>query len=299
LAWLTLGYTQIVILWGGYVRAAGAGNGCGPNWPLCDGQFLPQHPQLKMLIEFLHRASSGLDGILVLGLMVGAFWLFPVRHPARKSAMAAAIFLVVEALLGAALVLFGWVGQNASAARVAADGLHLANTLLLLASIGLTAGFASGMPSPARSAPRRTRAWFVVALALVLATGICGVMAALADTLYPATSLQAGLRLDFSGAGHALERLRVIHPAIALLVGLLLLWLVLDGLPRPAAKLARRLGWAVAAAVLLQWSTGLLDVGLLAPVGLQIVHLFTADLLWLTLVFFAAASCASVAECPS
>jgi len=291
----------MVILWGAYVRAAGAGNGCGPNWPLCDGQFLPEHAQIKMLIEFLHRASSGVDAVLVGGLLAGGLWLFPRRSMVRKAAAGAAIFLVIEALLGAALVLFGWVGQNASAARVAADGLHLANTLLLLAAVGLTAGFAAGGfgAGGLGTGKRRTTVLLGAALAAVMATGICGVMAALADTLYPATSLQSGLRLDFSGGAHGLERLRVIHPAMAVLAGLFLLWLVLDGLPRPNGALARGLGWAVAAAVLLQWSTGVLDVSLLAPVALQILHLFSADVLWLTLVFFAAATCASVAECPS
>ncbi|MGH9394920.1 MAG: COX15/CtaA family protein [Terriglobales bacterium] len=296
-AWITLGYTLLVILWGAYVRAAGAGNGCGASWPLCDGQFLPAHPQLKMLIEFLHRASSGVDGVLIGGLALGAWWRFPRQHAVRRAAAAAAVFLVLEALLGAALVLFGWVGQNGSAARVAADGLHLANTLLLLACVALTAGLASGLPAPIGGA-QRTRRLLGAGLLGVLATGVCGVMAALADTLHPVHDLAAGLRADVAASGTMLERLRLIHPAIAVAVGLYLLYLVHDGLPRPSTVLARRLGWGLAGAVLLQWSSGLLDVSLLAPVWLQLVHLFTADLLWLTLVFFAAASCGSVAACP-
>lgn len=280
-----LAYNVLVILWGTYVRAAGAGNGCGPNWPLCDGQFLPSHPKIKMLIEFAHRASSGVDVILIVALIVGAFWLFPRRHAVRQGAIASGVFIVTEALLGAALVLFGWVGTNTSAARVTADSLHLANTLCLLACVAMTAAWASGLPE-LHWQGQRTRAKLLTGVIGVLLTAICGAMAALADTIFPSQSLAAGLHADFSGTTALLERLRVIHPAVAVLVGLYLLWLVLDGLPRPHTAAVRRLGYGLAAAVLLQWGCGALDILLLTPVWMQIAHLLTADLLWLTLVLY-------------
>ena len=288
--WVVLAYTQLVILWGTYVRAAGAGNGCGPNWPLCDGQFLPSHPKLKMLIEFLHRASSGVDAVLIFGLFAGALWLYPRRHRVRRAAWFAAGFLVSEALLGAALVLFGWVGENASPARVSADSLHLLNTLLLLASILLTALWASGVAATRRPIPRR-QSWLLgAAIAAMLVTAICGAMTALADTLFPATTLQAGLRQDWSAVAPLLERLRVIHPAMAIATGLFLIYFVTLALPRPQDALPRRLGYGLIAAVLLQWGLGALDVLQLAPIPLQILHLLGADLLWLTLIAFTAAA---------
>jgi heme A synthase len=287
-AWGVLAYNLAVILWGAYVRAAGAGNGCGDNWPLCDGQFLPAHPQIKMLIEFLHRASSGVDAVLVLGLLAGALWLYPRRHAVRRGAAAAVFFIVTEALLGAALVLFQWVGQNTSPARIAADAAHLANTLCLLAALALTAAWASGL-----AAPRCMPGWKLdLALLAVLATGICGAVAALADTLFPAQSLALALRQDFSGSTAILERLRVVHPVVAVAAGLYLLWLVFDGLPRPGRRLTRGLGYGLAAAVLVQWAGGGLDVMLLAPIPMQMLHLATADLLWILLLLFTAATLA-------
>lgn len=287
-AWVVLAYNVAVILWGAYVRAAGAGNGCGDNWPLCDGQFLPAHPQIKMLIEFLHRATSGVDAVLVFGLLAGAVWLYPKRHVVRRGAAAAALFIVTEALLGAALVLFQWVGQNTSPARIAADATHLANTLCLLAALALTAIWASGV-----AAPRRAPGWRLnLAIIAVLTTAICGAVAALADTLFPAQSLTVALRQDFSGSTALLERLRVIHPAVAIVAGLYLLWLVFDGLPRPGQRLARDLGYGLAAAVLVQWAGGALDVLLLAPVPMQMLHLASADLLWILLLLLTAATMA-------
>lgn len=291
-----LGYNLAVIVWGTYVRAAGAGNGCGPNWPLCDGQFLPQHPQVKMLIEFLHRASSGVDAVLLLAMAAGAWWLWPRRSRVRRAAGWAVFFLVTEALLGAALVLFGWVGQNASAARVAADATHLLNTMLLLASIALTAALASGLEAPRWTGPERWKLGLGVIGLLV--TAVCGAMAALADTLFPSLSLAAGLRQDFSGTSALLDRLRVIHPAVAIAVGLYLLWLVVEGLPRPSTRLAPGLGYGLIAAVALQWACGAADVLLLAPTAMQLLHLLTADLLWLTLVLYAAARLSAAPVAP-
>lgn len=289
-AWAVLGYNLLVILWGAYVRAAGAGNGCGDNWPLCDGQFLPQHPQVKMLIEFLHRVSSGVDAFLVLGLWAGALWLYPQRHRVRRGASAALFFIITEALLGAALVLFGWVGQNASPARVTADATHLVNTLFLLAAVLFTAAWASGLPAARWRGQGRKARLLGAALAAFLVTAVCGAMAALADTLFPSQSLAAGLRQDFSGSTRGLERLRVLHPAVAILAGLYFLYLVVEGLPHPPSALARRLGYGLAVAVLLQWALGGLDVMLLAPIAMQMAHLLVADLLWLLLLLYATAS---------
>lgn len=288
-AWLVLAYTQLVILWGTYVRAAGAGNGCGPNWPLCDGQFLPHAPKLKMFIEFFHRVSSGLDGVLILGLWAGAMWLYPRRHRVRRAATAALVFVGIESLLGAALVLFRWVGSNASPARVTADALHLINTMLLLAAVLVTALWASGL-GPARwrergrGGPRRVG--LGVGVAAVLVTAVCGVMAALADTLYPAVSLAAGFRLDFSHAAPVLERLRVLHPLVAITAGLVLMAIVMAGWGVP--RRLPVLGYLVIAAVGLQWAAGAADIALLTPIPVQILHLLGADLVWLAFVAYAA-----------
>jgi cytochrome c oxidase assembly protein subunit 15 len=296
-AWSVVGITLAVILWGAYVRAAGAGNGCGDNWPLCGGQFFPSHPKLTTLIEFAHRASSGVDALLALFLFLAALHFFPRRHRVRRAAGWGLIFMGMEALLGAALVLFGWVGQNASAGRVIADAVHLGNTMLLLGAITLAAVWASGLAPPRR--PVRGEGWRLGAgLGAVIVTAAFGTMAALADTLYPVRSLAAGLRQDIH-AQALLPRLRVLHPAIAILTGLYLLYLVFDAHPAGASRLTRRLGIAVAAAVGVQWACGALDVALTAPAGMQLLHLATADLLWLTLVAYVAARVAAAPPDPA
>src|SRR5262245_54127588 len=88
-AWGLLGYNLGVILGGAYVRASISGDGCGRHWPDCNGQLIPHHGRVETLIEFCHRASSGLLVPLILLLVFWAFRAFPRRHPARLGALLA------------------------------------------------------------------------------------------------------------------------------------------------------------------------------------------------------------------
>jgi len=155
-AWGVLAYNLLVVAWGAYVRATGSGAGCGSHWPLCNGEVIPRAERIETLIEFSHRLTSALDGLLVLALAVWAFRLFPRRHPVRPAAAWSLVFLVAEALIGAGLVRFELVADDASLARALVMAAHLVNTFLLLAALTLTAHRATspllfpsgGVPSP-------------------------------------------------------------------------------------------------------------------------------------------------------
>ena len=83
LAWWFAGYLIAVILFGAWVRIAGAGAGCGNHWPLCNGDVLPAAPGAKTLIEFTHRLTSGLCGLFGMGFVVAAWRMrsFPTFPP--------------------------------------------------------------------------------------------------------------------------------------------------------------------------------------------------------------------------
>src|SRR5579871_6711204 len=68
-----LGWTALVALEGGLVRATGSGAGCGNNWPLCNGQVVFGTPALATVIEFAHRSLTGVDSFLILALLIWAF----------------------------------------------------------------------------------------------------------------------------------------------------------------------------------------------------------------------------------
>ena len=142
-AWFVLAYNVAVILWGAYVRATGSGAGCGNHWPLCNGEVVPRAPQMATLIEFSHRFSSGLALIAIAALVIWVFRASGPGHPARLGAILSGILIVTEAAVGAGLVLFELVADNATIARAMFVAVHLLNTFLLLAALTLTAWWVS------------------------------------------------------------------------------------------------------------------------------------------------------------
>lgn len=283
-----LGFNVVVILWGAFVRASGSGAGCGEHWPLCNGTVIPQSPATATLIEFAHRATSGLALILVIGLWWWSRKAFAPGHRTRWAAAVSLVLIFVEALIGAGLVLLGLVGQDDSLARAGYLALHLLNTFLLLAALSLTALWSTShapWQSPAQGA---APGLLLIGLISVLLVGMTGAIAALGDTLFPSGSLAEGLRADTTPGAHLLIRLRVLHPVLALLTGMYLSsmgWLLARARPasvqNPWSRVVRGL-------VVIQLGVGLTNLLLLAPTALQIVHLLVADLLWISLVVFSA-----------
>lgn len=276
-AWCVLAWNILVVLWGAYVRATGSGAGCGSHWPLCNGEVLPQAPRPATIIEFTHRITSGVALVAVLALCIWAFRRFPKGHIVRRTAVLSVAFLLMEALLGAGLVLFQYVDKNASVGRAVYLSAHLVNTQLLLAALTLTA---------IGSTLRVTRRLGLLALAVVVS--ITGAIAALGDTLFPSTSLSAGLESDFSTAAHFLLRLRIVHPILAVASAVLFALAALSVIRRSNSRREKSAGWAVALLVLLQLYAGAMNLVLLAPVWMQIVHLLLADSLWIALVVMSA-----------
>src|SRR5581483_5313415 len=233
-AWGVLAYSIAVILWGAYVRISFSGDGCGDHWPLCRGEIIPTAPSVKTLIEFSHRGSSGLLGILVLVLAVWAFRSFPKGSIVRVGAAVSFLFIIIESLLGAGLVKFGLVNKNDSVSRAVVMSLHLVNTLILVASTALTAWWASG-GKPLRLRDQKGLALALLAgLVATIILGVSGAVTALGDTLFPVKSLAEGMQQDFSPTAHVLLRLRVFHPVIAVVTAAYVIFVaVVAGLSRP------------------------------------------------------------------
>jgi heme A synthase len=293
-AWGVTALTLAVILWGAFVRASHSGDGCGAHWPLCNGTVVPQFTQGKTLVEFAHRLTSGLDGLLVLGLVVWAFRKFRRGHPVRSGAALTALFIITESLIGAGLVLLRLVADNASVARAIYLSVHLVNTFVLIAVLALTAWWASGGASAKPRLGEFLRGRTGAALAGALALGVSGAVAALGATLFPESSPSELLRGDVSPPAQLMFSLRQykLHPLLAVLVGSYLAYFAVALLKSRRDAWVRR--WAASVLMLLvaQFGAGLLNAALLAPVWLQIIHLLLADLLWLALVLLSASSLA-------
>lgn len=286
-AWFVVAYNILVVLWGAFVRASGSGAGCGAHWPLCNGEVVPLNPGVERAIEFTHRVMSGLDLPLVLVLAFFVFRAFPWGR-VRYALLASLFFLVVEALVGALLVRQGLVADDRSPERALWVALHLANTFLLLASLSLTAwwiGHANALEWRERPLPIIALG---IALVGVLLTGMSGAVTALGDTLFPASSLAEGLLQDVDPTAHFLVQLRVIHPMIAIAVGVYILFLTIY-LTNPQLPETRKLALALRFLVAGQLVLGAINIALLVPMWAQITHLLVADLLWIVLLLFGVA----------
>ena len=287
--WAVLVYFIAVILWGALVRATGSGAGCGDHWPLCNGTVMQHSPRVDTMIEFTHRLTSGISFFSAVGLMVWTLAGTVRGHLARAASIAAVVFTLIEAILGAFLVKLGLTAQSQSPLRAPYLALHLTNTLLLLAALTLTAHFLSRTRGYTRDTIRIVASVGATAAVItVLIVAVTGSLAALGDTLFPASSIGGALAQDFSAASGWLVRWRWTHPTVAFLACVFLIWLLVRASRRSEHWDNRRLSALVLILLAAQYLLGVLDVLLLAPVWLQIIHLLGADVLWAALVVLTA-----------
>jgi cytochrome c oxidase assembly protein subunit 15 len=288
-SWAVLVYFIAVILWGALVRATGSGAGCGDHWPLCNGTVMQHSPRVDTMIEFTHRITSGLSFFSAVGLLAWTFAGTVRGHLARGAAVASVAFTLVEAILGALLVKLGLTAQSHSPYRAPYLALHLANTLLLLAALTLTAHFLGRERGYLRSNVRLVAPIGAsLGILVLLLVGVTGSLAALGDTLYPARSLDTAFAQDFAAGSSWLLRWRWTHPTFAFLASVFLIWILVRAAQRSTHWDNRSLSALVLIFLAAQYVLGVLDVVLLAPVWLQIAHLLGADALWAALVVLTA-----------
>lgn len=287
-AWFFLAYLILVILFGAWVRITGSGAGCGTHWPTCHGEIIPIDPSTETIIEFTHRLTTGILGILNIVLIVWAWKLFRSRA-AFWATIVTFIFILIESLIGARIVLAELVTDNDSVARAIVIAIHLVNTLMLTSAAALVAWWSTGRPIPRLSQGGTLNWLFAAAILSLVVTSMSGAITALGDTLFPVDptlgeGLFARIRDDLSPVNHFLVRLRIFHPIIAIIASVYLLaltWLVRARFPGQQPET-----WALilSGLVVFQVALGFLNIALAAPGWLQIVHLLLAQFVWLALV---------------
>ena len=279
-AWGVLAFNVAVVLWGAVVRATSSGAGCGRHWPACNGEVMPELASNELLIELTHRATSGMALLLVIAMAVWAWRAFPAGHLARRGTALSTGLILVEALLGAGLVLFELVAGDRSAFRAFSMAAHLVNTFLLLGALTLTGWWASGGGAVRVRGRGPLGAVLLSAIGATILVGATGAVTALGDTLFPKTSVG----FELSSTAHFLERLRIVHPLLALATGVyitIVAWVVRRARPSPAT---RRLATVLTALFATQVAAGAINVALRVPLWMQLTHLFLADCVWIALV---------------
>lgn len=94
-----------VMIGGSLVTKTESGLGCGNDWPLCNGKWVPEYT-LESLIEYMHRFVTGIAGIVVGVFSVMAWRHYRGNREVRNLAIFGVFFIVLESILGASAVIW-------------------------------------------------------------------------------------------------------------------------------------------------------------------------------------------------
>jgi len=288
--WVVLAVNLLVILWGAVVRATGSGAGCGAHWPLCNGEVVPTAPQVETFVELFHRITSGIALVFVVVMLIGAFRAYPKGHAVRAGAVMSMIFMLLESLVGAFIVLMRLTGNDTSVGRAMVIAMHQVNTLLLIGAITLTGWWAMGGGRIRLRGHGALAGMLIAGIIGLLIIGATGAITALGDTLFPATSLVQGLEQKFDPAANFMVRLRIVHPTLAVMMAVYVTVLAQFVAKRAGDDTTRRAARLLLALFFAQLLLGVTNVLLLAPVWMQLIHLLMADVVWITFVLLSASA---------
>ena len=264
------------ILAGAFVRATGSGDGCGATWPTCKGKIIPALSDTSELIEFSHRSVSGV-------LLVVTLIIFAKTRKFQKNSLVRTVtnyltfFVIFEALIGAVIVIFEWVGLNSSLPRIIAVPIHLVNTFGLLGSYAILYKI---LQDDLQNIKNMFNKNFLLISSLFLLSGATGSITALADVLFPSASFVEGFLADFDRTSEVLTRLRILHPIISSTLSIVL-YVYATGIRKKYNVSVKPLQILILIAVFL----GVINVLSNIVLPLSILHLAIADFLWISYIY--------------
>ncbi len=264
------------ILAGAFVRATGSGDGCGATWPTCKGKIIPALSDTSELIEFSHRSVSGV-------LLVVTLIIFAKTRKFQKESLVRTVtnyltfFVIFEALIGAVIVIFEWVGLNSSLPRIIAVPIHLVNTFGLLGSYAILYKI---LQDDLQNIKNMFNKNFLLISSLFLLSGATGSITALADVLFPSASFVEGFLADFDRTSEVLTRLRILHPIISSTLSIVL-YVYATGIRKKYNVSVKPLQTLILIAVFL----GVINVLSNIVLPLSILHLAIADFLWISYIY--------------
>jgi len=264
------------ILAGAFVRATGSGDGCGATWPTCKGKIIPALSDTSELIEFSHRTVSGV-------LLVVTLIIFAKTRKFQKESLVRTVtnyltfFVIFEALIGAVIVIFEWVGLNSSLPRIIAVPIHLVNTFGLLGSYAILYKI---LQDDLQNIKNMFNKNFLLISSLFLLSGATGSITALADVLFPSASFVEGFLADFDRTSEVLTRLRILHPIISSTLSIVL-YVYATGIRKKYNVSVKQLQTLILIAVFL----GVINVLSNIVLPLSILHLAIADFLWISYIY--------------
>jgi protoheme IX farnesyltransferase len=264
--------TFVLISVGGLVRATDSGLGC-PDWPLCFGDWIPP-ADLNAWIEHSHRLVAA----VFVGPLVGAVGLITVLSHRRRdlplllAAVVAGVLVIVQSLLGAAVVLQGLAAELVTA--------HLAMALTVFAAVIFIAERATNGPMPAaHPRPALTRLTAVTGLAvfaqMLLGSWVTGHHAGLAFSDFP---LMNGSLLPAMVSDT--QVLMFAHRALSIVVAILVIWSAVAVHRATGAAEPRRIAMWMVILIAIQIALGGLNVVSRLSAFFVVPHLAVGAGLW-------------------
>jgi len=265
-----------LIVVGGVVRSTDSGEGC-PDWPLCHGRLVPQTDK-HTLIEYSHRATASVTGVLVLAITVWAWRAYRNVPRILYPAVLAFILVLFQAGLGGAAVL------NDLAAEIVM--VHLGTALCILALVALIATTSIDLDRPL-ARPRvsvNTGRLALLASAGTLVLMLIGAYVAVADYALACGGWPLCNGEVIPGSHAASVQVIFGHRALAVLLGLViigLLWQV--SRQRHQAPLTFALVTTAAVLYVAQVFIGAANIWTEVADEVSAAHLAFGTLLWLVL----------------
>jgi protoheme IX farnesyltransferase len=289
LALATVLSTFALIAIGSLARLHPAGAGCGNDWPLCNGSWLPQLAW-QPLVEYAHRVVAVTVIAFAAATALTAFRTLGVPGKVRLLAMAGLGALLFQSLIGGVAARWG-APAGIAVAHLAAAMLFLAFAFMTLAAVAAARGKPYWLADLGRPTGRSAD-WPFAAVA-ALGAGI-----ALLLLIFGASTSASGAfacatwPLCGQGADGA-DAQAVIHlgyRATALLGTLAAAGSAVFAWRRGASTIARYLAAAALFLVVLQSGLNALAAVAGDPIWISAPHLIVAALFWISMLGVAMAA---------
>src|SRR5215207_9869017 len=274
--------TLALISVGSLARLHVAGSGCGNDWPLCNGQWLPPLAW-EPLVEYAHRISAVAVIAFAATTALTAFKTPGVSHRARLFAAAGLGAILFQSIIGGFAARWG-APAGIAILHLASAMLFLAFALMTLAAVAASRGTPRWLAELGRASGASADRPFAIvaasaaAIALILlifgaSTSASGAFACATWPLCARGEVGADIQ----------EVIHLGYRATALLGTLAAAGSAVFARRRGASTTARRLAGVAVLLVVLQSGLNALAAAMGDPVWMSSPHLIIATLFWITM----------------
>ncbi len=276
LAVITVLMTFALVVVGVVVRSTGSGLGC-PEWPTCYGSLVPPFNDVHAIIEWSHRTTAAVVGLLVFAVGVAAIVSYRRRASILWPSLVGFVLVVFQAALGKVTVESELSGDIVTA--------HLATAMALLALL-IYVAVRSGLPPRIgrRGGWDRLTLWMTGTAAAVYVLLLLGshVTATGTALVFPDWPLMNGTPfpgMDAFNAPHVIHRWAAVVVGVVLAAATLIAWRARERRPWVA-----RLTATAAVLYVVQAVVGGLQIFTDLSAWSQVLHLSLGAAIWSLLV---------------